>query len=248
MNAFIGLVKKDMLISRFWYSTWLIFLSLLMVAGSVFASKLNEPDLVLPILVTLMPLHVFFMPIMMYSLLRMEGKTQLWLYSPQSSVKLLLAKCKAALIFQIISQVLVMSYGVSMLKWFVNQNATETISIKALLLTNGGILAGGFYFMIWIIFLWTVYHSLGRYPALKRFRWLVVILVLFTCNLIETLFIKLKLIQNHLFNWTTTVDTALYVGYEKTTGWTMVYEKVPVPIIPVIIYSFLALIIFLIRQ
>ena len=112
MNAFIGLVKKDMLISRFWYSTWLIFLSLLMVAGSVFANKLNEPDLVLPILVTLMPLHVFFMPIMMYSLLRTEGKTQLWLYNPQSSVKLLLAKCKAALIFQIISQVLVMSYGV----------------------------------------------------------------------------------------------------------------------------------------
>ena len=219
-----------------------------MVGGTLFANKLKEPDLVLPLLVTLMPLHLFFMPIMMYSLLRTEGKTQLWLYNPQSSVKLLLAKCKATFIFQIISQALVISYGFIMLNWFVNQNASEAISIKALLLTNAAVLAGGFYLMIWIIFLWTVYHSLGRYPALKRFRWLVVILVLFAYNLIETLFIKLKLIQSYLFNWTTTVDTALYVGYEKTTGWTMVYEKIPVPIIPVIIYSFLALILFLIAS
>ena len=245
MNAFIGLVKKDMLISRFWYSTWLIFLSLLMVAGSVFASKLNEPGIVVPILVTFLPLHVFFMPFMVYSLLKLEGKTQLWLYNPQSSVKLLLAKISASFIFQFFSQLLVVIYGYMMLKWLVNQGVDGVFPVKAIIFTYVAMLATALLFSIWITFLWTFYHSLGRYPRLKNFRWLVVLLVIIAYNTIETIFIRTKLFENHLFPQS---DTMISIAYDGNTGWTMVYEEIPVSILPIIFYTILSLTLFFIAS
>lgn len=245
MKPFIGLLKKEILISRFWYITWLVIILLFMSAGIILAIRVNEPSIVIPVFMTLIPLHMLFMPIMVYSLLRVEGKTQLWLYNPQSSVKLLLAKISVSFIFQVLSQLLVVLYALSTMKWLASVGAGGVFSLNAIVITNLGMLAIAFLFSVWVIFLWTIYHSLGRFPAWKNFRWLAVLIVIFLYNLLEALFIRIHLIESHLFGWSQTTNAMIAITYDGNS-WVMLYEQIPIPILPVIFYSLLSLLLFLV--
>ncbi|MBS4179316.1 hypothetical protein [Lederbergia citrea] len=244
MKSFIGLLKKEMLISRFWYITYLIIILVGLTGGAFFANRVDEPSMIGPMIIMFMPLQLFFLPLMVHSLLKTEGRTQLWLYNPQSSVKLLLAKVTTALMFQIISQILWISCGSIMMKLLNNQN----ISWKAIILTNVGLLSVGLYLTIWVIFLWTIYHSLGKFPSLRKFRWLAVLLVIIVYNTLETLFIKIGFIHDRVFKLTTSVNTTLGFTYKNDTGWTIIYEPIPVPILPIIFYTILSFILFIIAS
>ena len=245
MKPVIGLLKKEVLISRYWYITYLIIIFLAIGGGSYFANRLDEPSLIIPGIVLFLPLHLFFMPIVVYYLLRMEGKTQLWLYNPQSSAKLLLAKLTIAFLFQLISQVILMGAGFLLIKYLLGQNVFEMIPKMNVFWVNIGLLATAFYMAIWTIFLWTVYHSLGRFPAWKNFRWLAVVLLIGGYNLIEMLFMKVKTLSNFIHIWTIDIHSIVEVGYETGKGWEIINETMPVPILPFLIYPIILLILFL---
>ncbi|MFC5466960.1 hypothetical protein [Lederbergia graminis] len=244
MKPFIGLLKKEMLISRFWYCTWLVILLLGLTASTIIAFRIEEPTAIIPITTLFMPSHIFFMPVMIGALLRLEGKTQLWLYNPQSSMKLLLAKLTTAFIFQIISQLIVIAYTVLMTSFLSTRGVEINISITAITLTYLAMLAIALYFSIWVTFLWTLYHSLGRYPAWRNYRWLAVALTVISFNVFEALLIRFNIMKDHLFGWSTTMEAMISIRYDKGVGWSMDTLEISVPILPILLYGVLAILLF----
>ncbi|MBS4209289.1 hypothetical protein [Bacillus sp. FJAT-50079] len=245
MKPFIGLLKKEICISRFWYVTYLILIFIAISLGSYFSKRLDEPSMVIPLLIMLiLPIHLFFMPVTVYSLLKIEGKTQLWLYNPQSSAKLLLAKITTALLFQIISQVFVSTYGLLLVKLLIYKDIP--LPVHAVMLTNIVLLVIGLYTTVWVIFLWTVYHSLERVQVIKKFRWLILFVIFIACNIVETFVSKLKFVRDYLFAWELDITTSYAVSYESGIGWTFDTMSAPLPVIPLIIYAMIALGLFFI--
>jgi hypothetical protein len=244
MTAFLGLVKKDMMLMRFWYVVWLVFTLISMAGGFIISKWLSELSVIVPVYIMLMGLQLFLMPIMLSTALRIEGKSQLWLYNPQSSKKLLLAKLSAVSIFQGGSQLILALYGLVMAKILVEKGVISSFSdflpLKQGFFIHLGIFSMSAYMCFWIMFLWTVYHSFGRYSAIKNFRWLVVILVCGTYNVFEAFLFKLKVIKEPLFTFT--------VKYESGRGWTIPYTEVSLPIVPIIVYSLISIALFLIAS
>ncbi|MBS4197444.1 hypothetical protein [Lederbergia citri] len=252
MVAFWGLMKKDMLLMRFWYITWLAFSLICIVGGYIMQDYWNEPSIVVPIYIGLISLQLFLMPIMILHVLNIEGKTQLWLYNPQSSKKLLLAKLSAAALLQVISQLLLVIYGLFLMRFLLKAGLITTFNdflpFEQGTFFHTALFSTSFYMTIWIVFLWTIYHSLGRYPSLKNFRWLVVILIWIAFGFIEAQLVKLKVLQHNLFSFTANVNVAPSMEYTKGNGWSVVYTDVPIPIVPIILYTIFAIVLFLITS
>lgn len=96
MILFIGLLKKDLKISLpFFYKTLVIILVSLIV-GSGFSGYYGKMDALTAISIALVIVQMFCLPAAVFQSLNIEGKTQLWLHNPASSLKLLLSKnyCK----------------------------------------------------------------------------------------------------------------------------------------------------------
>ncbi|MBS4220384.1 hypothetical protein KHA96_18955 [Bacillus sp. FJAT-49711] len=252
MTAFWGLMKKDMLLMRFWYITWLIFSFLSMVGGFVLQEYWDEPSIVVPIYIMLMSIHLFVMPMMILHVLNIEGKTQIWLYNPQNSKKLLLAKISAAALLQILSQLLLVVYGIILMQFLMRigliSEFKDFLPIQQGFLFHIAIFATSLYIVIWIVFLWTIYHSLGKFPALKNFRWLIVFLVWVVFGILESLLVRLNVLGDSFFSLTANVNIGPSMDYVKDNGWTIVYTDIPVPIIPIFLYITFSIILFLIAS
>lgn len=245
MKSFIGLMKKELLVSRFWYITYLILLIAGLTIGTYISHRVELPSLVFPMIMTAIPFHFIFMPLIVYSLLRMEGKTQLWLYNPQSSYKLLFTKILTAFLYQLVSQLIFTVAGI----WFTNtmggEGAENWLTTGNILFLNITLLALAAYLTIWTIFLWSVYHSLGKFPAWKNFRWLAVALIILLNNTLETIYMTTEAITNFAYKWTFDLSATLGVSYETATGWSFTVEIIPVPIIPIIYSIFVSVILFI---
>lgn len=182
MKPFLGLLKKDGMILQFWYMMWFVLSVGGMIIAFFFSKKFDEPLVTLPIIFFLFFFHLYLMPLMMMSMLRMEGKTQMWLHNPQSSYQLLFSKLCVVVGYQMISQLLVNLYFLLLYKWYFNEQMIQKLNLmfnfKHFCVLNGFVLGTALYFTLWIIFLWTVYHSLSKFPALKHLRWLVIVLII----------------------------------------------------------------------
>ncbi len=248
MNAFFGLLKKDLLISRFWYSVFLTAMIVAMVAAVLLSYRWGEPGLLVPLLFTMIPVQIFFLPIAVGAMLRVEGKTQLWLYNPQSSLKLLLSKIIVSFIFLIISQIVFFVFLATLLKLVFNLNINELLPLNVIPVTFASFILVSLYLTILFIFLWTIYHSLGKFPALKNFRWLVVTAIFFGYNTIETLVGNIPAVNDLVYKYQFTFYTSTQFSYETGSGWEFILEQIPVPIIPVIYHSSLALVLLIVAS
>lgn len=248
MKAFVGLMKKDMLLARFGYIVWLIAAFLMLLGGYIFAVRADEQFIVVPFIFMALFMHVGFAPLYVLSLLRVEGKTQLWLYNPQGSIKLLLSKCATAVISLIASQVLTSIFAFIMVKVVglqgVQNSVKEIFSVKHFAFMNGALLAGSIYLMIWVIFLWVVYHSLSHRPILRKLRWLVVILIVIASNIIETAFMRIEALRNFVMSWVVDVKYIASFSYSTGAGLESMPLEFSLPIIPIILYAGYALILF----
>lgn len=251
MSAFFGLLKKDLNLMKFWYGVWLVVLFLIIIGSFSLAKWVSEPSVVVPIFVMLLGFHSFLMPLMVISVLRIEGKTQLWLYNPQSSRKLLLSKISAAMIFQILSQLIVGLYGLVVIKYLKMDGLLgqfdELLTFKVGFFIEIGILFFAVYMSMWAMILWTIYHSLGKYPAIKNFRWLIVIAVLISYNVFESLLIRINLIQKQFSVMSINLNIVPSLDYQEH-GWNIMYSETPIPILPIILYTILTIILFLIAS
>lgn len=252
MNAFIGLLKKDLSLMKFWYIVWLTFMFLGMIGIYVLSVYTSEPSISVPFLVTMAAFHVFLAPISLLTILNIEGKTQLWLYNPQGSVKLLLSKISAAAIIQFIAQLFISLYGLFVMKILLNNGLIDSFSsflpLKQGFLMQLGIFGASMYISIWVIFLWTIYHSLGKFPGIKNFRWLAVILVWGAYNLLEMLLVKTKLFNNELFSFAINVNISPKMDYQNSNGWNIIYTDASVPLVTILLYIILSVIFFLLAS
>lgn len=248
MKAFIGLVKKDMLLARLGYILWLIGTALLLISGYISAVRSDEPFLVLPFLFATIIMHVGFAPVATLSLLRVEGKTQLWLYNPQGSMKLLLAKFTTVSVFLAISQWLTSIGAYALIKWMgahgVRSEWIALFSVKHFFLLNTALFAGSLYLSIWIAFLWVVFHSLSQYPVLRKIRALVIIGIIIAANLIETLFMQIDALRSAVLRWDVNITSLSSIQFNENIGLEFNSINIALPVLPVIIYTVLALLLF----
>ncbi|WP_144461330.1 hypothetical protein [Siminovitchia fortis] len=251
MKAFIGLLRKDLTIIRNWYLTWFAFMLVGMVGIYVFSVYVSEPSIPVPFLVMMASLHLLLAPLTMLTALNSEGKTQLWLYNPQSSAKLLLSKLSAAAVIQLLAQFFILLYAFFVMKILLANGLIDSynsfLPVKQGLFMQLGIFAVAIYFSVWVIFLWTLYHLLGKYPAIKNFRWLAVLLVWFAFGFLETLLSKTKLFKKEMF-FSVNINISPKMDYGTHNSWNIVYTDAHIPLLIIGLYAVVAIIVFLLAS
>ncbi len=254
MQAFWGLFKKDMILLRFWSIAWLICVCLAMVVGFIAADKMGDQSLVVPMYVFAMSIQVLFMPIMLIYVLNLEGKTQMWLYNPQSSWKLIFSKLASVGCFQLISQLLLLGYGFILLKQLMSSDMVTTsanlLPINLIAFFHLGIFAVSVYFGVLMLFYWTIYHALAKYPRIQPFRWLVLVGIWIVWNTLETLIARV-LGNTPIFSFGLQVNPVPNMHYDKVgKNWSIVQsqEAHNFPITVFILYLLVAIIIFVVSS
>ncbi|MFT8322902.1 MAG: hypothetical protein ABF649_18695 [Bacillus sp. (in: firmicutes)] len=174
MNAFKGLLKKDLKLSKTVFYTFLIMMAIVIAAGIGFSGYYKSFDIVAAISLGLVMVQFMYFPISIFTTLRIEGKTQLWLHNPNSSTLLLFSKLLSSLIFAVLSLVITIIIASICLPM------TEQLKLS---ITSADILCMGIVFLwfstyisIWVVFYWVVYHSLAKITWMKKIRWLLLII------------------------------------------------------------------------
>lgn len=174
MNSFNGLLKKDLKLGLPFLYTSIIIVSLGLITSIVLSSYYKTIMLVAIFAITFCFAHVFYLPSFLLTSLNIEGKTQLWLHNPNSSIKLLLSKWITGILYSIIS--LFLMYSVAVISMYVGElklafNQTNLFFMCLILL---GI---SIYLSSWVFFSWTLYHSMKKIVWLNKIRWVVLILL-----------------------------------------------------------------------
>ncbi|RLQ98103.1 hypothetical protein [Falsibacillus albus] len=248
MDSFSGLLRKDYHLSKSWMLTWFIFMLLILFLAFGVSEYTDQRLVVFAALMILGFTHLWFIPGIMMSYLRVEAKTQLWLHNPQSTKVLILSKVAIALMYQIISQLFLTVAGLLILNYYLTPDMINGISgmghlAKPIFLLNIFLIAFSLYVTCWILFYWTVYHALGKYPRIKRMRWLVLLLFFIVWNSLESLFLRISLFKQWLYTWKIQALGGGSFHYENNQ-WTTEVSTTMIPIIPFILYTVLGICLF----
>ena len=247
MNPFQGLIMKDYRISQGLFFTSLVIFLFFMVFGFGLSAYLKEPAGTLPIVVISALAITIFAPIMMLSMLKIEGKSQLWLYSPRPSSILLLSKFTVIFSYQLVIQLLLTIYAAISLFWF-GKATYEQIGVElftqAIAFINLGLILVSIYFTCWIIFYWTIYQTLNKKPKIKPFRWWIIIAIFVAYNLFEELMLKIQPLNEFISRYNVEVISMANLTYEGES-WSVLFEAATIPIIPFFYYAILSIILIL---
>ncbi|TWK28006.1 hypothetical protein CHCC20375_1927 [Bacillus licheniformis] len=116
-------------------------------------------------------------------------------------------------------------------------------SVLDLLLVNIAVFLGSVIFSTWVMFLWTIYEALRKYPAIKKIRWIIPLLIYNVYGLIEALFIKSGLFQKLQKFWGISLTAEFKFHYEHS-GWTVIFSQVDLPGILLVYYAVLGVCLF----
>ncbi|MBM7621487.1 hypothetical protein JOC95_003376 [Bacillus tianshenii] len=172
MNAaFMGLIRKEWLISRLSFmlitlgllSVWLISLGFTIYHG--------QPGIGLVVTTMILGGHIFYIAIFLLSGLIMEGKTQLWLHSPQSAYKILLGKIVTGVYMHLASFSIFILATIVLFEAF---PTLEDFNYLSLFVSGGfGITAIGIELGLYLLFYWAFYHATGTHPVLGKYKALI---------------------------------------------------------------------------
>ncbi|MEC1261811.1 hypothetical protein P9D34_15360 [Bacillus swezeyi] len=242
MKSFSGLFKKDLLTSRFWFLTWVLLMLFAITASVVFARYTDEPMVLFGAFATILLFHILFCPLMMISQLRLEGKTQLWLYNPNKGAVLLLSKLASAAVYQMASQAILFMFGL-VVRGVLESLSDSLFSVWDMMIVNIAVFFGSVLFSTWVMFLWTIYETLRKYPAIKKIRWLIPLLIYYAYGLIEGLFIKSGLFQAAQEFWSFSIKTNFKFHYQNSE-WTVAFSKIDLPGVLLVYYAVLGVCLF----
>ncbi len=235
MKAFSGLLWKDFNISKVWFFGWITIVFVIYLLAFGLGEYFNEPAVVLPFVVMLGFFHFAFIPVLIYSMLRVEGKTQLWLHSPHSGVKLLLSKMVIAFLYSSVSLLIVDGLGLLSLSW--QKEVLPYLPWKEGIFFNLGVMSSSIYLGCWLIFYWTFYHFLGKFPQVKNFRWLLLVGIFIGYQFLSALMIKVKWFMDIYEGWTINVSRGFFLsGDPGNSNFEISSEAINIPIIPFISY------------
>jgi hypothetical protein len=242
MKAFKGLLWKDYCISRFWFFGWLALLLFLYTVGVSVAGYFGYPEVSVFIVFLEGIAHLGFMPLMLLSILMIEGRTQLWLHTTQESWKLLLSKLIIVLGYSVLSLLLVDLLGVISLSW--QDGEILFLPWKESIFFNFAVTSSAAYFSCWVLFYWTVFYGMATSPLLKKFRWFILVFIFIFYQLISSLLMTLAWVREFTNLWTIKVRGSFFIEVGQgafDTG----SEFIHLPVIPFLIYAVIMVILFL---
>jgi hypothetical protein len=248
MNAFKGLLWKDFKTSSIWFYGWISIIFLIFIIGVMVGNYVHEPSVSQIFLIMIGVFHFAFLPGIVCSMLRVEGKTHLWLHSPHSGFKLLLPKIIIAFIYSTLSLLIVDVLGILTMVFFQEDSLFSYWPIKEGILFNLGVSIVGLYFSGWTIFLWTLYHSLSKYPSLKNIRWIFIAGFIIVYQSVVGFLMSIKWVEEFFFeSMTVNVSTGFFfsVGANETNvGFDP--EMLPLPLMPFLFEGMILIIVFII--
>lgn len=178
MSAFKGLYKKEIKISNALFLTGLIIITLVMMISLGLKEYFGEPMIPVVFLLLIIILHVFYLPVLLFSSLKIEGQSQLWLHNPNSGSSLFLSKLAAGLTYYIVSllvSILLAKLSFAGLSLSKKYEGPYELVEGNLFIVGGWVTLISIYISVWLLFYWTLFHSLKRVPVLNKFRWLVIL-------------------------------------------------------------------------
>ncbi|MBP2240538.1 hypothetical protein J2Z40_001095 [Cytobacillus eiseniae] len=178
MKVFKGLIYKELKLMKNWFMLGLALLILGVMIGFGLTKYFNEPNIFVAVALLMVVGYGLYLPAYLLSSLNIEGQTQLWLHNPNSGIVLFLAKLTAGIVFYFASFLLSIVIAI----WgFKHGGNLESL----LQLTGGpalnivimavGITLGTLFLGVWVLFYWSLFHSLKNIPVLSSLRWPVVI-------------------------------------------------------------------------
>lgn len=245
MNPLKGLLKKDFHISRLYFLIWTGFLMLALIAGIGLSAYTAQPAGTLPVLLLVSFAHIIFAPAFMLSLLNLEAKTQLWLYTPRRGIELILSKFGVIFCYQLILQLLISVYAAFNIFWFgreVYEPIGGQLFLQAALVLNIILLVAGLYFTTWITLLWTVFHSLKSLS--RMIRWFIVIGIAVVYNSVEGFLLSIEPISDFIFRHKFEVISEAALIYENEQ-WSVLLDTNEVPVFPIFYYALLIIILLI---
>ncbi|MDO8224233.1 hypothetical protein BHT94_00205 [Bacillus licheniformis] len=172
MDSFLGLLKKDLKLSKIWLLAWICGIIFLLVTGHIIASHTKQPLVIFGFFVAVAFFLVFLSPVFVFYHLHKEGKSQLWLYNPNGGFLLLSSKLAASLLYQFLIQLALTAYGIWIYHMFSVKNLLEhhvDMTSTVVLLNVYGLISS-LYMSVTIVVFWTVFHSLKNWRGM---RWAV---------------------------------------------------------------------------
>ncbi len=180
MSSFKGLYLKDLKISAATFFIGLVLLNVLTILSLGLKEYFDEPLIPAILFFIAVVAHVFYLPGMLFSSLQIEGQSQLWLHNPNRGAKLFLSKITAGMTFYMISILVTMLLSRLSLSGLSVSNDYQGFSEMVrenLLIMGAGITLTSIYLSVWVLFYWSLYHSLKRIPIVNQIRWLVILFV-----------------------------------------------------------------------
>ncbi|MCB7152196.1 hypothetical protein LI278_00215 [Bacillus stercoris] len=176
MDSFLGLLKKDIKLSRMWLLVWICGMTFLLGTGHIIASRAKEPLVVFGFFVAVAFFLLFLSPVFVFYHLRKEGKSQLWLYNPNGGLWLFSSKLAASLLYQFVIQLALTAYGIWMYHMLSVKNLLEhqvDITSTVALLNMYGLISS-LDMSVTVIVFWTVFHALRNWRGM---RWAAMVLL-----------------------------------------------------------------------
>lgn len=110
----------------------------------------------------------------------MEGKTQLWLHTPQSTVFLLMGKIITGFYLHIISfSIFSVAFMITFLAF---PNQQDMLDSTILVLGGFDILINGLELALYLMFYWGIYHAMGTVNNLRKYRLICFFVFLIACH------------------------------------------------------------------
>ncbi|WP_010193244.1 hypothetical protein [Bacillus sp. m3-13] len=193
-HAFKGLMRKEWLLSKNTFILLIcfkLFIWAVVLSGSVLT---NNHELLYIATSMIIGIHVIYITMIVGAGLSLEEKSQMWLHSPRSMSMILGSKLLTGILLQITS--LCMAFlllGITVVffdpgETTVNLITAESIFQMSVLITVSGLELAMFY-----TFYWAIYHSMGRFNYIAKFK--VVFFTLFIIfSFLLILFIEKQLL------------------------------------------------------
>lgn len=250
---FLGLLKKDFLLIKDLFLVWLLTETVLFIVGAAFFSYFDTFEMVIAFLYLAALFHIAVLPIAMMVLLNKEEKAgHYWLHGTAAVWQLLLSKLLISFAVTAASLILIdgftlASFSVEFPKEIIT-NFDSRIPYLEGFLINGGILTSAIYFTLLGLFFWAVYHSLNAFPALKKFRWLIIVLIYLTMQVLMAGVLALRTTRKLLSSWAIPISESFHAnlkGY-RLLGLTLQSASEPVIFIwPLILPALFVVVLFL---
>ena len=173
MKAFVGLMKKEWKLQRNWLLYGLLTVMGIFITSSLIAFLIGSGNIATAPVILVLSLQIFYIPLFLLVSLNMEAKSNLWLHTPHSSLKLLCSKLITALYIHV-ALTLVVGVILYLIKSTI-QKSVGNVTSSSLLFMDISIFVLvviflSFYFGLYVVLYWTLNASLKSIKKLQRFR------------------------------------------------------------------------------